>query len=92
MDASFAGGIDPTTPSVVILDAGDLEVAVDSTLTVAEGHAVAVAAHHTLLHDVPKLGSALVHSNPSGPDGFDYHAELAHHSAPSAQRLSRRRR
>jgi cation diffusion facilitator family transporter len=61
----------------------EVEIQVQGSLSVSEGHAIAVAAHHKLLHDVPKLGSAIVHANPSDADGFDHHAELAHHFAKS---------
>lgn len=63
----------------------EVEVQVDATLSVAQGHAIAVAAHHALLHDVPKLGSALVHANPSATDGTDHHSVLAHHSLKSSE-------
>jgi divalent metal cation (Fe/Co/Zn/Cd) transporter len=57
----------------------EVEVTVDSTLSVIEGHQIAVMAHHALLHGVPRLASALVHANPSVVEGQDHHAELAHH-------------
>ena len=45
-----------------------------------EGHQVAVAAEHQLLHALPRLSAALVHADPQALEGADYHAELA--SAP----------
>ncbi|MGE2832725.1 cation diffusion facilitator family transporter [Mycobacterium sp. SMC-4] len=42
----------------------DAELDIDPTLTLAEAHAVAHEAEHTLTHAVPKLSSALVHAYP----------------------------
>lgn len=58
----------------------EVYVTVDSELSVVEGHRIAVRAHHALLHDVPRLASAIVHADPSDRDGVDHHAELKHHS------------
>ncbi len=58
----------------------EVEVEVDAALSVEAAHEIAVKAHHTLLHDVPKLDSALVHVNPSVREGSDPHALLAHHA------------
>jgi len=57
----------------------EVYVTVDNALSVVEGHQIAVSAHHALLHNVPRLASAIVHSDPSHAEGVDYHAELAHH-------------
>ena len=54
-------------------------IVVDSTLGIIDAHAIAVQAHHRLLHDVPRLLHATVHLSPSAPDGPDPHAALAHH-------------
>ncbi len=54
-------------------------VFVDAALTVVEGHEIAVAAHHQLLHDVPRLLDATVHVSPTGHRGEVQHQQLAHH-------------
>lgn len=57
----------------------ECEIVVDPTLTVVEAHAVAVEAEHSLLHAVPKLGSAIVHADPAPIAGSDHHEAVAHH-------------
>jgi cation diffusion facilitator family transporter len=57
----------------------EVEICVPSELSVVDGHAIADRAYHALLHEVPKLTSALVHFSPSDRDGVDHHAEIAHH-------------
>ncbi len=59
----------------------EVEIMVDAKLTVVEAHEIAVRSHHVLLHEVPRLGSAIVHANPSTEDGRDHHAAIAHHFA-----------
>lgn len=44
-------------------------IVVDPGLSVVEAHAIASEAHHQLLHHVPKLVDALVHTSPAGPEG-----------------------
>lgn len=56
----------------------------DSSLSLAEAHAVAERARHAMLHAVPKLAAVTVHVDPTGRDGIDYHAALAHHDVGSA--------
>jgi len=58
-------------------------IVVDSKLGIVDAHAIAVEAHHRLLHDVPKLVDVTVHVSPSGHDGHDHHAALAHHQPPA---------
>ncbi|MGF1654490.1 MAG: cation diffusion facilitator family transporter [Actinomycetales bacterium] len=55
-------------------------VVVDPELTVVEAHEIATEAHHRLLHVVPRLVAATVHTSPDGADGHAHHARLAHHS------------
>jgi cation diffusion facilitator family transporter len=60
----------------------ECDIMVDHQLTVVDAHAITVDAEHRLLHDVPRLRSALVHADPYPgvePDGTDYHEGLAHH-------------
>jgi len=54
-------------------------IVVDHRLGVVDAHAIAVNAHHRLLHRVPRLSEATVHVSPTAPDGVDRHAVLAHH-------------
>lgn len=54
-------------------------IVVDHHLGVVDAHAIAVDAHHRLLHDVPRLSEATVHVSPTAADGEDRHAALAHH-------------
>jgi cation diffusion facilitator family transporter len=57
----------------------ECEIVVDATLDVVAAHRIAVDAEHRLIHDVPRLTSALVHADPEGPVGADHHEELSHH-------------
>ncbi|MGI8537478.1 MAG: cation diffusion facilitator family transporter [Mycobacteriales bacterium] len=61
-------------------------VVVDSRLSLVAAHAVANAAHHRLLHDLPRLVDATIHVSPCGHDGHDQHADLAHH-LPATSRV-----
>jgi cation diffusion facilitator family transporter len=54
-------------------------IVVDHHLGVIDAHAIAVDAHHRLLHQVPRLSDATVHVSPAASDGDDRHATLAHH-------------
>jgi divalent metal cation (Fe/Co/Zn/Cd) transporter len=46
---------------------------------VAQAHDLAEHAHHHLVHEVPLLAQATVHSSPSARDGIDPHSLTAHH-------------
>jgi cation diffusion facilitator family transporter len=54
-------------------------IAVEPHLTVVAAHDIACEAHHRLLHEVPRLASATVHTSPAGAAGEAHHARLAHH-------------
>lgn len=54
-------------------------IVVDPVLGIVEAHDIAIAAEHTLLHDVPKLVAATVHVSPRDTSGHDHHIALAHH-------------
>jgi cation diffusion facilitator family transporter len=54
----------------------ETDVLVDNTLTVVEAHAIAVDAEHRLLHEVPRLTTVTVHTDPADTD---VHQPLAHH-------------
>ncbi|MFF8313478.1 cation diffusion facilitator family transporter [Streptomyces lydicus] len=59
----------------------EAEIVVDSALTVVQAHALAVAAEHALIHAVPRLTAATVHTDHTAAAGTDPHAALAHHTA-----------
>jgi divalent metal cation (Fe/Co/Zn/Cd) transporter len=53
----------------------------DRDLTLGAAHAISEEAHHRLLHEVSRLGEALIHSDPSGQGRDEPHALTAHHFA-----------
>ena len=55
----------------------ECDVVVGDTLTVVEGHQIAEACEHRLLHDLPRLTAATVHADPHGVA----HELTAHHIA-----------
>ncbi|MEV8128680.1 cation diffusion facilitator family transporter [Streptomyces sp. NPDC085944] len=57
----------------------EADIVVDPDLTVVQAHALAVAAEHALIHAVPRLTAATVHTDHTTHDG-DPHATLAHHA------------
>ncbi|WP_344468915.1 MULTISPECIES: cation diffusion facilitator family transporter [Glycomyces] len=57
---------------------GEIEIAVDPSLTVIEAHAIAVDAEHRLIHAVPRLVRASIHTDPA--DQPEAHRVLAHHN------------
>ncbi|MCQ6551687.1 cation diffusion facilitator family transporter [Streptomyces sp. C10-9-1] len=57
----------------------EAEIVVAADLTVVAAHRVAVAAEHALLHAVPRLTAATVHTD-HPPAGDDPHAALVHHA------------
>ena len=57
----------------------ECEVVVDPLLTVVQGHAIAHAAEHALLHQLPRLTAALVHADPLPVSGIDHHELMSHH-------------
>ncbi len=54
----------------------EAEVVVAPELTLIDGHAIAVAAEHRLLHDVRRLTAAFIHAD---PEGLEHHELTAHH-------------
>ncbi|MEV4140108.1 cation diffusion facilitator family transporter [Dactylosporangium sp. NPDC049742] len=54
----------------------ETDLVVADTLTVVEAHAIALDAEHRLLHAVPRLTGATIHTD---PDSADAHAAVAHH-------------
>jgi cation diffusion facilitator family transporter len=57
----------------------ECDIVVDANLNVVEAHAIAVAAEHRLIHEVPRLTAAVVHADPEPHPGTDHHAPLADH-------------
>lgn len=63
----------------------EADIVVDPQLTVVQAHALAVQAEHALIHAVPRLAAATVHTDHTAtPGAEDPHAVLSHH-ADSAQ-------
>ncbi|MFI9203219.1 cation diffusion facilitator family transporter [Streptomyces sp. NPDC053048] len=58
----------------------EADIVVAPHLTVVAAHRIAVAAEHALIHAVPHLTAATVHTDHI-PVGDDPHAALAHHTA-----------
>jgi cation diffusion facilitator family transporter len=56
----------------------ELEIQVEPTLTVRQGHAIAEEVEHALLHALPRLRGATVHVDPHG-HGPHYSGPMAHH-------------
>ncbi len=52
---------------------------VDPTLTVSAAHEVTVRGEHELLHAVPRLVTALIHTDPAAGPCADPHHLLARH-------------
>ncbi|WP_327103613.1 cation diffusion facilitator family transporter [Nonomuraea glycinis] len=57
----------------------EVDILVRHDLTVVAAHAVAVRAEHRLIHEVPRLRAATVHTDPYGPADADHHAPLTAH-------------
>ncbi|MGQ0680372.1 MAG: cation diffusion facilitator family transporter [Actinomycetota bacterium] len=57
----------------------EANVVSDRTLTLAQAHDIAVEGHHRLLHRIPRLSEAIIHSDPSPLDGRSPHEALEHH-------------
>ncbi|MDP4504285.1 cation diffusion facilitator family transporter [Nonomuraea turcica] len=57
----------------------EVEILVDHDMSVVDAHAVAVEAEHHLIHELPRLRAATVHTDPYGPAGTDHHATLSTH-------------
>lgn len=60
-----------------LLAEGAIEV--DARLSVVEAHEVAERANHALLHHLPRLWAARIHTDPVAPAGADPHGLTAHH-------------
>jgi cation diffusion facilitator family transporter len=57
----------------------EIRLVVDGQLGVAEAHEISERAYHQLLHQLPRLTEAIVHTDPSDQDDRDPHAQTRHH-------------
>ena len=57
----------------------EVDVVSDSRLSLVDAHAIAVNAHHRLLHEIPRLSEATVHTSPCAHEGRDPHSAISHH-------------
>ncbi|MFC9941439.1 cation diffusion facilitator family transporter [Streptomyces pratensis] len=62
----------------------EADIIVDPQLTVVGAHRIAVAAEHALIHAVPRLTAATVHTDHAPVEG-DPHAALHHHAVRPAR-------
>ncbi|GAA2209179.1 cation diffusion facilitator family transporter [Nonomuraea monospora] len=60
----------------------EVEILVSHDMSVVTAHKVAVEAEHRLMHELPRLRAATVHTDPDGPAGADHHATLTSHRTP----------
>ncbi|MGW1190859.1 cation diffusion facilitator family transporter [Streptomyces sp. NPDC002559] len=59
----------------------EADIVIDGTQSVRDGHTIAVEAEHALLHAVPKLTAAVIHTDIQPAAGErDPHDALAHHA------------
>lgn len=58
----------------------EADIVVGPHLTVVQAHELAVAAEHALIHAVPRLTAATVHTDHAHAGGHDPHAALGHHA------------
>lgn len=66
---------------------GDANIAVDSSLSVLQGHHIAEVVEHELLHQVPHLEPVVIHLNPvvDGVEPPELHALTGHHANAAAR-------
>ncbi len=57
----------------------EAEIVSDADLPFVAAHAIAEEAHHQLLHHIPCLVQATIHSSPRDRGGTDHHTAIAHH-------------
>jgi divalent metal cation (Fe/Co/Zn/Cd) transporter len=56
----------------------ELNIAVSPQLSVAQGHAIATAVQHQLLHHLPQLENAVIHVDPLDASGEEHHRMEGH--------------
>jgi cation diffusion facilitator family transporter len=59
--------------------AAEVDVTVDPDLTLLDAHAIAHDVEHRLIHALPRLDRATVHTHPAGPRGAEQHDLISHH-------------
>ena len=57
---------------------GRLNIAVNSLLSVEQGHEIAREVRHELLHRLPYLGNATIHVDPATASGEEHHRMSGH--------------
>ncbi len=57
----------------------EADVLSDSELTLVESHLISENAHHRLLHEIPRLSEAIIHTSPKYQSGDSAHLNIAHH-------------
>jgi cation diffusion facilitator family transporter len=57
----------------------EIQVVSDARLSLVDSHAIAEEAHHRLLHDVPRLAEAVIHTSPREQGTRGHHTSVAHH-------------
>lgn len=57
----------------------EAEIVSDADLTIAQAHQISEEARHRLLHEVPRLAQAVIHTSPCAHTGTDPHSATAHH-------------
>ncbi|TAN30049.1 MAG: hypothetical protein EPN30_01420, partial [Actinomycetota bacterium] len=57
----------------------EADVLSDSELTLVESHLISENAHHRLLHEIPRLSEAIIHTSPKYRSGDSAHLNIAHH-------------
>ena len=68
----------------------ELDISVDQDLSISRAHGIAETVRHDLLHHIPRLTDAVIHTNPSVHDGPDPHELTAHHDRSHGGRDLRR--
>lgn len=63
----------------------EVQVVSDSELSLVDAHAIATEAHHRLLHEVPRLAEAVIHTSPSSRHAGDHHGAVSHHFPDRAE-------
>jgi cation diffusion facilitator family transporter len=56
----------------------ELNITVSPHLSVAQGHAIATAVRHQLVHHLPHLANAIIHVDPLDASGEEYHRIAEH--------------
>jgi len=57
----------------------EIQISSDPGLSLVDAHTIADEAHHRLLHQVPRLAEAVIHTSPSDGGTRSFHEVVAHH-------------